>query len=97
MLTVFPFPANRPIIAAINLNGLLGFCKPQCGIGPPWKKPRKWSAKGPLPGDWSGSAFGELRKRTPVPPWSEATRMTLFGQRVRSLSEAGCATGLCLS
>ena len=60
MLMAFPFLANRPIIVAMNLNGLLGFCKPQCAIGPPWKKPRKWSAKGPLPeaaiGRLSGTA-----------------------------------------
>jgi hypothetical protein len=49
MLMAFPFFANRPFIAPLNLNGLRCFCKPQCVIGPPWKKPRKWSAKGPLP------------------------------------------------
>jgi hypothetical protein len=76
MLMAFPFLANQPIIAAMNLNGLLGFCKPQCAIGPPWKKPRKWSAKGPLPRGCYRSAFGE-RKCTRVPPRSKATRLPI--------------------
>jgi hypothetical protein len=75
MLVAFPFPANRPFIAAMNLNGLIGFCKPQYGIGPPWKKPRKWSAKGPLPEAGLGRLSGELRKYTPVPPRPKATRI----------------------
>jgi hypothetical protein len=82
MLMAFPFFANRPFIAPLNLNGLLGFCKPQCAIGPPWKKPRKWSAKGPLPEAAIGRLFGELRKCTPLPPRPKATRLTLCGHRV---------------
>ena len=86
MLMAFPFLANRPVIAPLNLNGLLGFCKPQCAIGPPWKKPRKWCAKGLSSEAAIGRLFGEP-KCTPVPPRPKAARLTPLRHFVRSRSQ----------
>jgi hypothetical protein len=42
------------------------------------EKPRKWSAKGPLPEAGLGRLSGKRRKCTPVAPRPKATRLTHF-------------------
>jgi hypothetical protein len=57
MLMVFPFLANRPNIAAMNLNGLLGFCKPQCAMGHRGRSRASGPLKGLSPEAGLGSGF----------------------------------------
>jgi hypothetical protein len=45
MLRAFPFLANRPFLAPLNLNGLRGFCKPECGVAAEDGTPR-WPPMG---------------------------------------------------